>query len=223
MRRLLVPLVVGALAAGGSACGSDDSSGGGASTTVSSAATSDETTTTTSPATTTSAAATTTTAESTTATIPCEGAGGATDDVTSPMPSGMMLLTDLDAAPLDACVDSVALTFRPDVEEAPGFTLGYEDGPFSEAGSGAPIEVRGSAFLVLRLEPAAIADLSIEFAPLTYEGPRDFEPEGTIHVVQVRLYDAFEGVVGWVIGLDSQQPFTVETGTSPPSITIAIG
>lgn len=222
MRRLLVPLVVGALAAGGSACGSDDSSGGGASTTVSSAATSDETTTTTSPATTTPAAATTT-AESTTTTVPCEGTGGVTDDVTSPMPSGMMLLTDLHAAPLEACVDSVALTFRPDVDEAPGFTLGYEDGPFSEAGSGAPIEVRGNAFLVLRLEPAAIADLSIESVPLTYEGPRDFEPEGTIHVVQVRLYDAFEGVVGWVIGLDSQQPFTVETGTSPPSITIAIG
>jgi hypothetical protein len=126
-------------------------------------------------------------------------------------------------APLDGCVDTVTMTFRADVGEAPGFTLGYQDGPFSEAGSGKPIRMRGRAFLVLRLEPAAIFDFADESAGLTYDGPHDIRPRGTNHVEQVRLYDAYEGVVGWVIGLDSHQPFTVQTGTSPPSLTISIG
>ena len=219
-------MIVGALALGAGGCGGDDDASGGATTSSSESPSTSEvgaTTTAGDDGTSTSAAETSTSAPAESTTVPCEGTGGGTDAVTSPLPSGMMLLTDVEIEAARPCVDTVTLKFRPDVAEAPGFTLEYQDGPFSEAGSGAPVEVDGGAFLVLRMEPAAIADLSVETAPLTYEGPRDIAPDGTAHVVQMRLYDAFEGVVGWVIGIDGQQPFTVDTGTSPPSITISIG
>jgi len=132
-------------------------------------------------------------------------------------------LTGVEVARVDDCIDSVTMTFRDDLNEAPGFTLGYRNGPFSEAGSGAPIRMRGRAFLVLRLEPAATFDFSDDSGGRTYDGRRSLRPRRTNHVEHLRLYDDFEGVVGWIIGLDSRRPFTVETGTAPPSLTISIG
>jgi len=217
-------MVACVLTLGFAACGGDNSSDEGATTAVSSTAVPQGTATSAPPATTATSGAVTTAAPSITSpSTPCAGTGGDTSTVMSPTPSGAMLLTGVDVMPADACSDTVTMVFRPDVEEVPGFTLGYQDGPFSAAGSGEPIPVLGGAYLVLRLEPAAIVDLSDAAAPLTYDGPQDIEPDGTNHVVQMRVYDAFEGVLGWVIGLDSLQPFVVETGASPPSLTISIG
>ena len=225
MRHIAVPVVGVALLLGTAGCGGGGGNAARTSTTGSTEAGGTTTTAAHGGGTTTTAAATTTSlgARTTTTTSTCGPSAGGTDSVTRPMPSGIMLLTDVVAKAEGACADKVALTFRSDTSEEPGFTLGYRDPPFSAAASGAPIEVEGSAFLVLRLEPAALVDMSIDTAPLTYTGPQDILPARTVHVREMTVFDSYEGVLGWIIGLDEKVPFAVTTSSAPPSLVITIG
>ena len=88
------------------------------------------------------------------------------------------------------------------IQDAPA---GHANRPAAEAqtedGSGKHIDIAGKAFLVVRFEPAATADLSSEKLDVTYKGPRTFRPTGTTHVKQVTKIGDFEGVLTWTIGL----------------------
>ncbi len=108
----------------------------------------------------------------------------------------------------DGCIDTITFTFRPSASPAPSYRIEYAPGPFYNS-AGDVIDPGGAAFLRVRFAPAWIVDLNQVPAPLTYTGPRTITTAGTKTVQGVMLYDASEAVVGWVVGLDAQHPFTV--------------
>jgi len=99
----------------------------------------------------------------------------------------------------------------------------WGNGPFVRDASGAPVTVRGGAFLVVRCSPAAGHDF--ESGRTTYTGPTRIDPSGVRHVLELVETGDFEGVVTWVVGLDTKRPFAVVPETIPPgvsTITIAV-
>jgi hypothetical protein len=129
------------------------------------------------------------------------------------------LLTDVTTAS-DGCVDTITFTFRPNAAPAPSYQIDYADPPFLDT-AGRDMTPTGAAFLRIRFQPAWIADLSQESAPTTYSGPRVITPAGMKSVKGLALYDAFEAVVGWAVGLDARHPFSVEA--SPAKVVVRIG
>ncbi|GIU87154.1 MAG: hypothetical protein KatS3mg009_1669 [Acidimicrobiia bacterium] len=53
-------------------------------------------------------------------------------------------------------MDRVEFVFR---DAVPGYRVEYQPGPFTRDASGEPVTVAGTAFLVVRLEPAYTYDL----------------------------------------------------------------
>lgn len=168
--------------------------------------------------TTTSVATSTSTVVSTTTTVPCPPPTGTTDPADTGLGADVALLTDVAVAPVDRCSDRVTFTFRPEAGP-PGVRAAYEDPPFAEAGSGNPISVRGSAFLVVRFEPASVFDFNT--AELSYTGPDSVLGLDTSWVREARLTGSFEGLVDWVIGLDEIRPFRVGVVAGEAVITFS--
>ena len=145
---------------------------------------------------------TTTTEAATTTTTAFEGS---TTPTSAPgVTSGVALLTDVQVAD-----GVVTFTFR---EGTPGFDVQYVEPPITEDGSGAEVQVAGSAHLHVRMEPASGVDLSGEEYEETYTGPERIAGTGVIAEV-VRTGD-FEAVLSWVVGLDEQRPYRVEADAS---------
>ncbi len=165
----------------------------------------------------TSSSTTSTTASTTTTTDPCHPVGSV-DPQENPVASENQYLTGV-ASASDGCIDTITFTFRPSAAAAPSYRVEYAQGPFSNS-AGEAVNPGGTAFLRVRFEPAWIADLNQESAPLTYIGMRMITPSGTKAVKGLALYDASEAVVGWVVGLDAQHPFTVEG--SPGKVVIKV-
>lgn len=157
------------------------------------------------------------TVSSTTTTAPCTFSG-TTAPQQNALASETQYLTDVTAV-ANGCVDVVTFTFRSSVAAAPSYQIAYEPGPFRNT-AGQEVRPAGTAFLKIRFEPAWIADLSREDAPETYTGPKAITPTGTQFVRGLSLYDASEGVVAWVAGVDGQRPFRVEPTAGKVTITI---
>lgn len=113
-----------------------------------------------------------------------------------------------------ACRDSVTFTFRKNGVAAPSCTVEYQPGPFTQDGSGAPVAVGGTAFVVVRCEPAYGYDFENAGTP-TYTGSKRIAGSGTKHVREVVSTGDFEGVISWVIGLDGQRAFGIASGGTP--------
>jgi hypothetical protein len=151
--------------------------------------------------------------------------GAATDVRNGSSTVNLTFLTDV-RVDSQTCLDRLVFAFRPDTPDPPAFRVSYQ--PASTAlvqdGSGEPIQVAGSAYLVVRLEPAATAeaasDGSLDF---TYTGPRRLAPTGTRFVRNVVKSGDFEAAVTWVVGLSEQRPFSVSTRTTPPRVVIDVG
>jgi hypothetical protein len=122
----------------------------------------------------------------------------------------------------DECVDRVVFTFK-EQAPGPGFEVSYkpESAAKIEDGSGNPVEIEGSAFLVVRIAPAMTAEISGEEVKPTYTGPRRITPEGFSFIREVVKTGDFEGIVTWVIGLDQKQPFT--TSATDSHLVVEIG
>jgi hypothetical protein len=125
-----------------------------------------------------------------------------------------MYLTDV-MVQTPECTDRVVFAFRKGTP-APGYQVTYEPAASAkiEDGSGNPIDIVGSAFLVVKLQPAATAEMKGDKLELTYKGPRRLKPSGARHVSEVVKTGDFEAVVTWVIGLDEKRPFTAEASAS---------
>jgi hypothetical protein len=148
--------------------------------------------------------------------------GGTAPVHSASKPSETMLLTGV-RVDSEVCADRVIFDFRDANGEEPGYSVEYK--PAAEAqtedASGNHIPIAGSAFLVVRFEPAATADLSGDTLERTYTGPRTITPAGMHWVRQVSKTGDFEAVLTWAIGLSSQREFKV---TSAPSrLTIELG
>lgn len=122
----------------------------------------------------------------------------------------------------DECTDRVVFTFK-EQASGPGFDVSYKPASAAkvEDGSGNPVEIEGSAFLVVRIAPAMTAEISGEDVKPTYTGPRRFAPEGFSFIREVVKTGDFEGIVTWVIGLDQKQPFT--TSATDSHLVVEIG
>jgi hypothetical protein len=132
-----------------------------------------------------------------------------------------MLLTDVTVA-RDGCTDTIVFSFDSGAAEPPGYRVEYQPGPFVEDGSGNPVAVAGSAFVVVRLEPATGFDF-VNNRP-SYTGPSRIAIPGGAYVTELVRTGDFESVTTWVIGLRQQVPFDA-TGTGAPDhrLTVAIG
>jgi len=121
------------------------------------------------------------------------------------------------------CRDRVTFDFKDANGAKPGYLVEYRpaDQAQTEDASGKHIPIAGNAFLVVRFEPAATADLSGASLERTYIGPRTITPKGTRWVKQVSKTGDFEAVLTWAIGLSERRGFKV---TSEPSrLTIEVG
>ncbi len=209
--RLAVGLLAGLLLTA-AACG-----GGGSKPTASNSTTKVSTTTTSGEVgTTTTARPTSSTGGATSTTGACPAPSGATTDQQStPAPADPALLTGVEAH-RDGCHDVVTFTFR---TAAPGAMAKYVTGPVTADGSGATVNVPGSAHLVVRMEPAGAADIVAGGTP-TYNGPKAFAPAGARAIQGLVFVSDFEGVITWAVGLGSQVPYTMTSSGNTLSITL---
>jgi hypothetical protein len=113
----------------------------------------------------------------------------------------------------DKCTAKVEFEFE-EQAPGPGFEVSYQpaDTAKIEDGSGNPIEVAGNDFLVVKLNPAMTAKVDGDQVVKTYTGPRRIP--GTDPIAEVVKTGDFEGIVTWVIGLDSKRPFTTHASDS---------
>lgn len=128
------------------------------------------------------------------------------------------LLTGVRAARHEG-FDRVVFEFR---NVLPGYDVRYVTGPIREDGSGRAVSVAGSHVVRIRMENALDADLTQEDAPLTYTGPRRFEP-GTPVVVELARVGGFEAVLTWAAGLQDRVDFRVSTLSAPARLVVDFG
>jgi hypothetical protein len=72
--------------------------------------------------------------------------------------------------------------------------------PYTQAGSGAPIDVKGQHVLQLRFDGMSVQN---DVGQPTYVGPDELQPNLPA-IKDAVLYDASEGVIGWYIGYDGR-------------------
>lgn len=121
-------------------------------------------------------------------------------------PSGEFhLLNDVETG-LHAGYDRITFRFPDGV---PGYEVSYEERPIAEAGSGAEVEIRGEAVMVVRMELASGRERTGE-GDETYTGPLRFDGAGTFAVTEVVRTGDFEGVLSWAVGVTGELPFQVQ-------------
>ncbi len=154
-----------------------------------------------------------TTVELPTTSLPCQPVPIPTTPITSPVPSPHAALLTNVQDQSDGCVDHVIFDFTGKSTDVPGYTLSYGAAPFVGDASGTPIAVAGSAFVVVKVQPGYGFDF--EAAKATYTGPKSLPIGHTNHVKAIVETGDFEGVLTWVIGLDSKRPFSVQATGAP--------
>jgi hypothetical protein len=88
-----------------------------------------------------------------------------------------------------------------------------------ESGSGAPVSLRGRAYVVIHFVPAASADVLGEKVIPTYTGPKRLSGPGPV-LETVKTSD-FEADLAWAIGLERRLPLHVaQDGTT---VTVSFG
>ena len=118
--------------------------------------------------------------------------------------------------------DRVVFEFR---DGLPGYLVEYVDPPVHEDGSGNPVEIDGSAVLLVRMEPASGFDLGVPEGELVYTGPRRLggADAGAVTVREVVRTGDFEAVLTWAIGTNGRTPFVVTTLEGPDRLVIDFG
>lgn len=168
---------------------------------------------------TTTVADTTTTTTETNGIDPLEGAG--TDPVEGEPTAGAGEIALLERLALGRHegFDRVVFQFK---NHVPGYRIEYVDPPLKEDGSGNVVKVEGSAFVVVRMEPASGFDLTKNEGELVYKGPRriDGSAAGTSVVQEVVRSGDFEAVLSWAIGLSDRVDFRVRTASSPARLIV---
>jgi hypothetical protein len=88
-----------------------------------------------------------------------------------------------------------------------------------ELGSGAPVPLKGQAYVVIHFVPAASADVQGEQVILTYTGPKRLSGPGP--VLETAKTSDFEADLAWAIGLERRLPLRItQAGTT---VTISFG
>jgi hypothetical protein len=88
-----------------------------------------------------------------------------------------------------------------------------------ESGSGAPVPLKGTAYVVIHFFPAASADVQGEKVIPTYAGPKRLSGPGP--VLETAKTSDFEADLAWAIGLEQRLPLHVaRDGTT---VTVSFG
>lgn len=143
-----------------------------------------------------------------------------TDAVTGELPPGdtIALLSDVRVGGHDG-FDRIVLEFEDDGTSP--YEVGYVEPPILSAGKGEEVDVEGAAFLEVRLFSSSGADFAEQPYRLTYEGPERVTGETSAVTEVVRTGD-FEATLSWVVGLPSEQPFTVEVLEDPLRLVVDV-
>jgi hypothetical protein len=89
----------------------------------------------------------------------------------------------------------------------------------AESGSGAPVPLKGKAYVVIHFFPAASADIQGEQVIPTYTGPKRLSGPGP--VLETAKTSDFEADLAWAIGLERRLPLRVaQDGTT---VTVSFG
>jgi hypothetical protein len=115
--------------------------------------------------------------------------------------------------------DRVVFQFR---DHLPGYRVEYVEPPLEEDGSGNVVQVKGDAFVVVRMEPASGFDLTTGEGVMVYRGPKriDGAAAGTSIVRELVRTGDFEAVLNWAVGLEERVDFRVRTATSPARLIV---
>jgi hypothetical protein len=105
--------------------------------------------------------------------------------------------------------------FRNDL---PGYRIAYVEPPLHEDGSGDEVEIDGTAFVLVDMEPASGFDVATGEGELVYEGPPRLPGASVVQEV-VRTGD-FEAQLAWAIGLDARVDFRVTTLADPARLVV---
>ena len=134
------------------------------------------------------------------------GCGGSTK--TSSEPTTALLTT--------VRVDGTKVTFE--FKSAPQHvTASYVTrSRLAESGSGKPVPLKGTAYLMIHFTPAATAEATASTVTFSYTGPRRIEGPGP--VLEVAKTSDFEADLGWAIGLERRRPSHVSQHGS--SVTV---
>jgi hypothetical protein len=145
---------------------------------------------------------------------PLDGAG--TNTVVGDSTAAASALLERVAVGRHEGYDRVVFEFRGD--GVPGYRVQYTQPPLKEDGSGNVVQVDGSAFVVVRMEPASGFDLNTGEGELVYKGPKRVPGASVVKEV-VRTGD-FEAVLTWAVGLEEKVDFRVLTLTSPSRLVV---
>jgi hypothetical protein len=88
-----------------------------------------------------------------------------------------------------------------------------------ESGSGAPVALKGTAYVVIHFAPAASADVQGEKVIPTYTGPKRLSGPGPV-LETVKTSD-FEADLAWAIGLERRLAMRVAQDGS--TVTVSFG
>ncbi len=99
----------------------------------------------------------------------------------------------------------------------PGWWVRYQSPPLLDDPRGEPVDVAGSAFIVVTVE-SWMTNMEGE----GYKGPTRITPTNVSHIKELVMLGNFESVTLWAIGLDQQRPFKVSMLDNPPRLVIDI-
>jgi hypothetical protein len=216
MRRLLMVALVVLALSGLAACGSSGKKTGSPTTTTIAGVSVPGSTTLPSTSTSTSVLLPTTSLPS------CQALAVPARPVSSPAPAKPVVLTKVDELG-DNCVDHVVFSFRSKYPNPPGYTVSYVSPPFVNDAQGAPLPVKGNAFILVRLSPAYGYDVYGDGGAI-YKGPDRITPASTRYVTEIVKRGDFEGVVSWIIGLNAKRGFSVQaTGKPQTQLVVTVG
>jgi hypothetical protein len=88
-----------------------------------------------------------------------------------------------------------------------------------ESGSGAPVPLKGRAYVVIHFVPAASADIQGEKVVVTYTGPKRLSGPGP--VLETAKTSDFEADLAWAIGLERRLPLHVARDGA--AVTVSFG
>jgi hypothetical protein len=128
-------------------------------------------------------------------------------------------VTPTNALLTDVHVGGKSVTF--DFKSAPSrVSAAYEPkSRIVESGSGAPVPLKGKAYVVIHFTPAASADLQGEKVIPTYTGPKRLGGPGP--VLETAKTSDFEADLAWAIGLERRLAMRVAQDGS--TVTVRFG